>query len=314
MHAPLWILSLLVAMAPADAAENAELSASIPLGETSLLDVGARQIFWQSYGKEPVAMPYLHSKKEIEPRLLSFKYLGGNKVEVTYQWVVDDTLDDDFHCFVHGLAARSSEPEHIAFQQDHPLPKPTSQWHKGDRIVDGPYTVELPNKLDGGMLVIGLHKGARVQLKGTQEGDNRIELARCTFVRKEGKIVDIRAEKIVPSASARDDMTVDFRARLNPPGTWIDFGKVATDGSVMIRREADRLVLYPYPAGRPFRVSLDVKSLAPAVDLAHLQVRALAAGTGRDLGPVAAEQQNGRLLLTVGMPGAGRYAIGWKSP
>jgi hypothetical protein len=259
-------------------------------------------------------MPYLHSKKEIEPRLQSFKYLGGNRVEVTYQWVVDDTLDDDFHCFVHGLAAKGSEPEHIAFQQDHPLPKPTSQWRKGDRIVDGPYTFELPDKLDGGMLVIGLHKGQRVNLKGVQEGDNRIELARCTFVRKEGKITDIRAETIVPSALTRNDMKVDFRTRLNPSGTWVDFGEVATDGSVMIRREADRLVLYPYPAERPFRVSLDIKSLAPAADLAHLQVRALAAGTGRDLGPVAAKQQNGRLLWTVGMPGAGRYAIGWKSP
>jgi hypothetical protein len=32
--------------------------------------------------------------------------------------------------------------------------------------------------------------------------------------------------------------------RLNPPGRWIDFGKVAADGSAMMRREPDRLVLY----------------------------------------------------------------------
>jgi hypothetical protein len=80
----------------------------------------------------------------------------------------------------------------------------------------------------------------------------------------------------------------------------------------MIRREGDRLVLYPYPRERRFRVSLDVRSLAPDADLEHLQVRALAASTGRDLGPVAAEQKNGRLVLTVGTLGAGRYVIGWK--
>ncbi len=126
------------------------------------------------------------------------------------------------------------------------------------------------------------------------------------------KITDIRAEKVAASPPARDSLEADFRARLNPPGTWIDFGKLATDGSVMIRREPDHLVLYPYPRERRFRVSLDVKNFAPGADLAHLQVRALAAGGGRDLGPVAAAEENGRLVLTVGAPGAGRYVIGWK--
>ncbi|MGA2616055.1 MAG: hypothetical protein ABSF26_00515 [Thermoguttaceae bacterium] len=68
-----------------------------------------------------------------------------------------------------------------------------------------------------------------------------------------------------------------------------------------------------YPRERRFRVSLDVKTLTPAADLAHLQVRALAGGGGRDLGPVATVQENGRLVLTAGTPGAGRYVIAWKS-
>lgn len=46
--------------------------------------------------------------------------------------------------------------------------------------------------------------------------------------------------------------------------------------------------------------------------MAHLQVRALAAGDAHDLGPVPAIQENGRLMLTVGMPGAGRYVFEWK--
>ncbi|MGA2499176.1 MAG: hypothetical protein ABSH20_15665, partial [Tepidisphaeraceae bacterium] len=260
-----------------------------------------------------IAMPYLRLKKEIEPRLRSFKHLGGNTVEVTYEWIVDDTLEDDFHCFVHGVVATGPEPDRIVFQQDHPLPRPTSQWHKGDRIVDGPYTFQLPDKMDGGSLVIGLYKDQRVQLKGAQKGDNRIEIARCVFVRKDGKIAEITAEQVAASPAARDGLEADFRARLNPPGTWIDFGKVATDGSVMLRCEPDGLVLYPYPRERRFRVSLDVKALAPAADLTHLQVRALAAGNGRDLGPVATVQENGRLVLTLGTPGAGRYLLEWKS-
>jgi hypothetical protein len=104
-------------------------------------------------------------------------------------------------------------------------------------------------------------------------------------------------------------LEADFRARLNPPGTWIDFGKLATDGSVMVRREQDRLVLYPYPRERRFRVSLDVKAFLPNRDVTQLQVRALAANSGRDLGPVAVSRDNGRLVLTVGTPGAGRYVV-----
>ena len=211
------------------------------------------------------------------------------------------------------VATTGPEPDRIVFQQDHPLSKPTSQWRKGDRIVDGPYTFQLPDKMDGGMLVIGLYKGQRVPLKGAREGDNRIEIARCKFVRKDGKIIDIALEKAVEPPPAGDGLRADFRARLNPPGAWIDFGKVATDGSVMIRREPDRLVLYPYPRELRFRVSLDVNAMMPGSDLAHLQVRTLAAGDGRDLGSVAAAQENGRLVLTVGKPGAGRYEIRWKS-
>jgi hypothetical protein len=258
-------------------------------------------------------MPYLHLKKAIEPRLRSFQHLNGNTVEVTYEWVVDDTLDDDFECFVHGVVATGPAPDRIVFQQDHPLPKQTSQWRKGERIVDGPYKFQLPDTMDGGTLVIGLHKGRRVPLQGAQQGDNRIELARCSFVRKQGKIIDVLAEKVAVTPAATDGLEADFRARLNPPGTWIDFGKVATDGCVMIRREPDRLVLHPYPRERRFHVSLDVKALAPTTDMRHLQVRALAAGGGRDLGPVAAVQENGRLVLTVGMTGVGRLMIEWKS-
>ena len=50
---------------------------------------------------------------------------------MTYEWVVNDTLDQDYQCFVHGLSTESAHAEDIVFQQDHGLPKPTSQWRKG---------------------------------------------------------------------------------------------------------------------------------------------------------------------------------------
>jgi len=114
-------------------------------------------------------MPYLHSQKDIEPRLREFKYLGGNRVQVTYEWLVNDTLDQDYHCFVHGLHKDSAHPQGIDFQQDHALPKPTNQWRKGDVIVDGPYELSVPDKQDVYDLVMGLHRGQRVRLSARAE-------------------------------------------------------------------------------------------------------------------------------------------------
>ena len=111
---------------------------------------------------------------------------------------------------------------------------------------------------------------------------------------------------IPPAGSAED-----FAAHTNPPGTWLDFGKVATDGSLKINREANRLVIFPYPRDKSFRASLDLKALAPAAKRTKLQVRALAAGTQADLGPVDFKLEDGRLLLTFATPGAGRYVVTW---
>jgi hypothetical protein len=256
-------------------------------------------------------MPYLHAKKDIEPRLRSFEHVGENRVRVTYEWIVNDTLDRDYHCFVHGVRSRGAGDEGIVFQQDHGLPKPTSQWRKGETILDGPYEMTIPANADAYDLVIGLHKGERVPLKGVDRDSNRILIARLKLKRQDGKVLGVTAEKIDRAAERKDAAEPDFTARLNPPSTWIDFGKVATDGSVKINRHADRLIVFPYPREKAFRIALDMKALCPDARTGRFQVRALAAGTQRDLGPVEFRHQDGRLLLTVGKPGAGRYGITW---
>lgn len=253
-------------------------------------------------------MPYLNAKKNIEPRLRSMEYLGGNRVRVTYEWLVNDTLADDYHCFVHGVA-KAAAGDAIEFQQDHGLPRPTSQWRNGETIVDGPHEFSIPTKAGAYDLVIGLHKGERVSLKGMDRDNNRILIARLKLKGEDGKLTGIMAEKVDAAGKPKDATEADFSARLNPPGTWVDFGKLSTDGSVKINRQPDRLILYPYPREKPFRVVFDLKALCPRGRDAEIQVRALAAGSDRDIGPVEFQRRDGRLLLTVGKPGAGKYAI-----
>ncbi|MCC6821851.1 MAG: hypothetical protein IT579_14055 [Verrucomicrobia subdivision 3 bacterium] len=247
--------------------------------------------------------------KAIEPRLREFRHLGGNRVSVTYEWIVNDTLDKDFTCYVHAVNKGSTTGQNIVFQQDHPLPRPTSQWRKGDVIVDGPYEFSVNDKFEDYDLVIGLYQpGAAVQLQGNADRHGRIQIAKLRLQKQGG---DVRAVTAGPVNISPDGSADDFGAHTNPPGTWLDFGKVATDGSLKVNREANRLVIFPYPRDKTFRASLDLKALAPAAKGAKLQVRALAAGTQDDLGPVDFKLEKGRLLLTFGKPGAGRYVVTW---
>ncbi len=304
-----------------------EVSTTIHVGESlrDSLPVSERPAHvnkWADYAECPeyvfadtrtyFPMPYRQSRKDIEPRLRELKYLGGNRAQVTYEWLVNDTLDQDYHCFVHGIHTDSPGAEGIDFQQDHALPKPTGQWRKGDVIVDGPYDLSLSDKHDFYDLVMGLYRGERVRLKGFHSGGDRILVARLKLEKKDGKITNITADKVTADNQPKTDTEVDFTARLNAAGTWIDFGKVATDGSVKIQREQERLVVFPYPRDKRFRVSLDLQSLAPTADPRRLKVLALAAGTQQPLGTADFVWENRRLLLTVGAPNAGRYVVTWK--
>ncbi len=256
--------------------------------------------------------PYLHSRKKIEPRLRSFKHLGGNRVEITYEWIVNDTLEDDFACFVHGIPVNGSEVGDIDFQQDHGFSKPTRQWRKGEVIVDGPHELRIPDKRDNYDLVIGLHKGSRVPLTGVQTPGRRILVARLKVERSAGEIVKLTARKATPEMLPDEVKKADFTAHTNPLGTWMDFGKLATDGAVKINREKDRLVIFPYPREQKFRLQLNIPELAPGADPSRIKVRALAAETQQDLGPVKVKLTGLRLILNLATPEAGRYVVTWQ--
>jgi hypothetical protein len=293
----------------------------LALGPNTEVSTTLRGNLWADYAECPeyvfadtrtwFPMPYRRAVKNIEPRLRDFKYLGDDRAEVTYEWIVNDSLDKDLICFVHGTAADDPDPTRIRFQQDHVVPKPTSKWQKGETIVDGPYVIQLPAKNAVYDLTIGLYKGERVALKGVERDGTRIAIAKLTVQCEDSKVANVTSEKFV-----RDPQTkpqgLDFDVRLNPQGTSIDFGRVATDGAVKINRETDRLVVFPYPREKSFQVKLDVKALAPAADLSAVKVHAMSAGDGQDLGPVESQSQNGQLTFNVGKPGAGRYIITWK--
>ncbi|MHB8996532.1 MAG: DUF5696 domain-containing protein [Armatimonadota bacterium] len=258
-------------------------------------------------------LPYLKPAKDIEPKLGAFEYLGGDKIRLTYEWIVNDTFSDDQHCFVHFINGKTGEGDDIAFQGDHPLSKPTSQWQKGETVVDGPYEVTVPDKFDSYDIVIGLFKGPRVSLKGKNLGDQRILLGTLKLTKQDGMITNIAlTDEALVKVDAETPIDI-FSDRVNPAGTTIDFGKIITDGAVKINRSDNSLTLFPYPRDRQFTVSLDLQAICPQakIDTAKVSVRALAEGTQADLGAVPVAWQKGRLVVQVGRAGAGRYIVAW---
>ncbi|MHB8861247.1 MAG: glycoside hydrolase family protein [Pirellulaceae bacterium] len=258
-------------------------------------------------------MPYRREPTQIEPRLRDFQYLGGNRVRVTYEWLVGESPDRDYQCFVHAVnPGAANSPDHIVFQQDHRLPKPTGQWRPDDVIVDGPYEIAVSDQFDAYDLTIGLFRDERLRLKGLRDTRNRTVIARLNLERDAGKIVGVTAttpsSALLPSGAAN----ADFSAHLNAAGTWIDFGQVATDGSVKINKQMDRLVVFPYPRDQVFRALLDLQQLAPAARADRIRVRMLSCGDQRDLGAASFSFEEGRLRLDFGNPNVGQYLVTWE--
>lgn len=260
-------------------------------------------------------LPYVNAAKDVEPRLKAMEYAGGNKVNLTYEWRVNDTFEEDLNSFVHFTSPQVTQGDHIVFQNDHQTPKPTTQWQKGEVLVDGPHEVEIPEGTHSYYdITIGLWKGARASLKGIDDGSQRIVIGRLKVTREEGKVTGVTlADMAEVKASYPQQAEIDFGARLNPAGTLVNINKITTDGAVKVNREKDRLVVFPYPREKKFTVGLDLKGLAPGakIEAGKVKVTALAAGTGAEMGTVEAGTVEGRLRFEVGGKGVGRYVVTW---
>ncbi len=191
----------------------------------------------------------------IRPTVIGFAPSANRSFQFTYQWRVADRLAADYACFVH--FTKHGEPESrgsLLFQQDHTLSPPTSRWRPGQTVVDGPYTVSLPDSLSDGTFdwYIGLDspEHGRASLEGADDGHGRILLG-VIDVRERGKTITFQ-----PDAGQASDRLKQYAADLNTAGKTIDFGPLRTNGCVLIRRESGTWVLKMLPGAADCDVEL----------------------------------------------------------
>jgi len=95
--------------------------------------------------------------------------------------------------------------EHIAFQDDHALPRPSSAWKPGEVVADGPRTVEVPQKYQGNV----------DWLVGLTNADGRVELTGLSSVNGRHRLGTLRVEgdKVTFTPATRQpDLRVFARA------------------------------------------------------------------------------------------------------
>ena len=243
--------------------------------------------------------------RDITPRVASFESLGGRRFRVTYEWRVGEALDSDYHVFVH--FTDSGPNEGIVFQQDHEPSVPTSKWQPGQVVTDGPYEITVPESASGHFAwTLGLWASSgRVWLRAKRDQYARAVLGEIA-VAPDGSVT------FSPSnAEAADDEAADQLRRMNPGRKMVDFGKVATDGAVLIGREDDALRIMPVPWGRPINVTLQLgASQEGALRLDWKRVEVIAQDTGgKELKRWEAHAENGVLRLQLDVPEARGYVV-----
>lgn len=192
----------------------------------------------------------------------SFRAVSGNEFELTVDWKPERKLDKDYTIFWHFWDST------IAFQSDHQPSKPTSEWRMGETITDGPIRVRVkddPNVTSYEVRVGLYDKEGRVALVA---GGDSILLGRL-IVEREGAVArsvrfEPEAGELVPGATPEP-----YLVGANTARRVLDFGEVATNGAVVMKRDGGRISLVPVPLGEVFTVGLagSVKGVA-AMDAA----------------------------------------------
>ena len=195
--------------------------------------------------------------------------------------------------FIHVTGESGEGPEKIAFQPGSGIEAAPDEWHVGDSVRGNPVDTVLPRGLPDGVYQIrtGLYApktGQRLRVSGTRDETDRILLGTLAIT-DSGRGIRFTAS---PPALAEKRQT----EHVNAGREVVDFGKVATSGSLLLEKQrAGVWLLTPFPREESFLIILKPAKLDPA--LHQIRVVALDAA-GRSLGPVIVQERpNGGATL-----------------
>jgi hypothetical protein len=188
------------------------------------------------------------------PSVAKVEQGAGHTFAITFNWHLYRTMGThaQYKAFVHFVRddQTAKVSAKIAFQGDHQPSISIFHAQPGNTVIDGPIMVTIPTSVPDGQYSIGVGlydpaTGSRLPLSGNNDGSNGYIIGNLTLS-KNGTEVSFQ-----PPPPAIND------PRLNATSTVVDFGAVQTDGMILIKQEAGRWVLRPYPRDRKFTVLLN---------------------------------------------------------
>lgn len=167
-------------------------------GENALYRFGPHLYYTDSAAQGPLP---------VTVKVLDFEPLGPRRFQATYQWKATKPVTGDPVCFVHFTHPDGDKRrEHIAFQNDHRLPRPVNEWRPNEPVLDGPHVIEVPEKYHGDIQwLIGLtENGRRLPLSGLSSSGGRHHLG-VLKVTEKGITFQPSAKSPAPWIFARAD-------------------------------------------------------------------------------------------------------------
>jgi len=204
-----------------------------------VLYADARSHVWQPAPRQP----------PIRAEATGFADLGQGRFRIAVRWLPERTPERDVGTFWHFVAGG------IAFQSDHPLAGRTSQWRPGEAVVDGPHEVAIPATAtaDAFTLAAGLYdRQGRLPLVGA---DDALTLGRIRVTRQGGEVTGLRFEPADGGEGTQGD-PARYRSEANLSRRVLRFPALATDGAVVMRRQAGGVELVPVPTTETVTVGL----------------------------------------------------------
>ena len=197
--------------------------------------------------------------KPIKPSVAQLRWVGEGQLDLQLQWDVERQPERDYAAFMHFVDPTRGG---IAFQSDHAPPKPASTWQPGEVVQDHVVRVTIPETAEGDAydILTGLYTpdGRAALVAGTTS----MRVGRLVLQRENGKIMGARFEPAPPLPSEALGDPGPYREGMNAAQKVLDFGEVATNGAVIIRRREAGRELIPVPIGAEFEIGLKGERLA----------------------------------------------------
>ena len=175
----------------------------ISIGRTLNYHSIPSHLYWKDPTEEPLP---------IRPSVAELKQTGPRQFAITYRWDVAKPPSADWNIFVHFTDSSGQ----IKFQDDHTPKLPTSVW-PADRVLDGPFTVTVPQALTGTFDIrIGMFEAQadrRILLQGRKDRDRRCIVGQL-------KINGEKVEFIAPATPNPDGPSLNAAMYVRADNGW----------------------------------------------------------------------------------------------